>query len=359
MHKHLLTLAACALIAQSAFAAEGTEEDRERFYAQLPRIKAIQERFEAQYMTDERMVSVGISLEKDNRTPIFYVVVADSAMLKMLPEKFEGIGLKTQVGKPLELMDGGPTCNGGAGPPCHRNQLPLPVEMGNSGAWFLGTACTMGFKACDLGSLTSQIVTNSHCAQYKNGCALAAINDPFKHVGPMDAMPPGSNVNIGTISGHAAPVCQTQANNYTDATKVTSAFFQSSKNQRDIGAPKSTPGSNPLPGWNVQYSGRTTGYNRGPIVAVNVTVNVPATGGFCCGALTMKDQISFDPTHSIAGGDSGSGVLIHRPGVPAWDNRVAGLLFGSDGVLGYANNIDRVLSALNLTLDFTQCGLPN
>lgn len=38
-------------------------------------------------------------------------------------------------------------------------------------------------------------------------------------------MPPGSGVTIGAIAEHAESICGA-SNNYTDATKVTSAFFE-------------------------------------------------------------------------------------------------------------------------------------
>ena len=334
------------------------EAAQRAFHAELPRLKAIQERFEEKLFAHEGVSSIGIGLAEDGTTPVFRVIVTKQVVADALPRSIEGVALEISIGGAVKLMDGGPDCNGGMGPPCHRDQQPLPVEMGNSGAWFLGTACSLGFKACDLGTQSSVLLTNSHCAQYKNGCALAAVGDPVEHVGPMDQMPLGSGVTIGNISGHAAPSCGA-ASNYTDATKVTSAFFQSSRNHRDIGAPKHEI-SGPLPGWRVQYSGRTTGHNTGVIEAVNVTVNVPVVGGFCCGALTMKDQISFRPKYPIMGGDSGSGVLMNMRGFPKLDNRIAGLLFGADPTagVGYFNNIDRVLSALNLTLDFTRCGFP-
>ena len=332
------------------------DEAHRRFRARLPKMRAIQERFEETLLTHEALASVGIGLAEDGATPVFKVIVTSPELERELPRSFEGVAVHVRLGEHAFLADGGPDCNGGMGPPCHREQLPLPVEMGNSGAWFQGTACSMGFKACDLELGSSVIVTNSHCAQY-TGCNLAGINDPFKHVGPMDEMVAGSAVNIGTIAGHAAPSCG-GLNNYTDATKVESAFFQSSKNHRDIGTPKHEI-IDPVPGWGVQYSGRTTGHNTGTIDAVNVTVMVPVVGGFCCGALTMKDQISFTPKYAIQGGDSGSGVLLRRRLAPQYDRRIAGLLFAGGPGIGYFNSIGRVMSALDLTFDFTQCGFPD
>lgn len=332
------------------------DEIERRFQERLPKLKEIQERFEKSFFEHPGATSIGIGLDVDMVTPVFRISVTDKDLVRKLPSEIEGVATDVRVSETPRLLDGGPTCNGGMGPPCHTDPQPLPVEMGNSGAWILGSACSMGFKACDLGTGTSVLVTNSHCAQYAAGCAMAPVGFPFEHPGPMDQVPAGSGVSIGTISGHSAPVCGSLGN-YVDATKVESAFYQSSRDHRDIGTPKREL-VGPSPGLRIHYSGRSSGYNSGLIEAVNVTLVVPATGGFCCGAVVMRDQISFDPLYSVVGGDSGSGVLAKMPGIAKLHNRVVGLLFASDGTLGYANNIERVLTDLNLTLDFTECGYP-
>jgi hypothetical protein len=160
---------------------------------------------------------------------------------------------------------------------------------------------------------------------------------------------------IGEITGHAAPQCSSGANNYTDATKVDSPNELTSMAVRDIGFPLIFPGD-PLPGDRVQKSGRTTGFTEGTVHIVGMSVDVPgpANGGFCCGPLTMNDQIEWDPDPGMAlqGGDSGSALLS----VAAQEQqRIVGLNFGQSGPYAYANRIERVLSALNLTLDVVSC----
>jgi hypothetical protein len=344
----------------TASASSDDMTDKERaFVEKLPQLMEIQARFEPELSAYQGMNSIGIGLATDGVTPVFRIAVSNPELRERLPRTVEGVPVEIHVAGPVRLMNGGPGCNGPMGPPeCHADQQPLPVEMGNSGAWFLGSACTMGFKACDLTTGESVLVTNSHCADYPGNCALAGIGDPFKHTSPNDMDPPGSGVTIGTIAGHAAPSCQNPFGNFTDATKVTSSFYESSRHHRDIGKPKNVPGDS-IPGRKVHYSGRTTGYNQGEITAINVTVWVPAQGGFCCGGLTMWDQVSFTPDFPVQGGDSGSGVLLKGP-FPASlrHNRIAGLLWGQDNAGSYYNNIHRVLDALDLTLDFTECGFP-
>lgn len=343
--------------AELAFEAE-FEAERERFEAELPRLEAIQARYEEELLQHPGVVSIGIGRDAEDQTPVFLVVVSDPELARKLPTKVEGVPLRVSVSQDPWLTDGGPMCNGGSGPPCHANQTPLPVQMGNSGAWFLGSACTLGFKACDLDTDELVLVTNSHCAQYSQGCAMAALGDPVKHVGPLDHDPGDPPmVTIGEITEHAPPSCNIAADNYTDATEIVSGSWESSSSHRDIGAVSPFP-SQAVPGMRLHYSGRTTGYNPGTLAGVNVTLVVPASGGFCCGSLIMRDQISFIPQHKTMGGDSGSGVLSNYANYPAYHNRVVGLLFATDGIYTYANHIERVMTALNLTLDLAECSGP-
>lgn len=343
-----------AKLSLSAEASSDAPEDDdpviEAFRARLPELIAIQDRFEPELFAQPGVTSLGIGLADDWETPVFRIAVSEASLLSRIPPTFDGVPVVTRVTGEVRLLDGGPQCNGGEGPPCHAEQQPLPVEMGNSGGWFLGGSCTLGFKACDLATGDQVFVTASHCAQYPVGCKLADIGDPFTHVGPGDGV---DTVTIGYLAGHAAPSCGSSSN-FTDATKVTSGPALTSSAQRDIG-----PVSGPLfslgayPGRKVHYSGRTSGYNKGTIAAVHVTVQVPDLGGFCCGALTMKDQLSFVPKNKVLGGDSGSGVLIDKPNAP--DNRVAGLLWGNDGTNAYMNNVKRIAAALNVSLALDQC----
>jgi hypothetical protein len=186
-------------------------------------------------------------------------------------------------------------------------------------------------------------------------------------VAPADGdRPPGApSRTVGRISGHAAPSCAIDAVNFVDATKVDSTAEETSPVHRDIGLQSGNiafgfPGLPIMvPGELVQSSGRTSGKKFGHLVGVNVTVNVPAVGGFCCGALRMYGQLVFDAEPNFtSGGDSGSGVLTLdiAPGIPPnRDKLIAGLLFGKDDVGTYFNSIVYVQQALNLTTDLSRC----
>jgi hypothetical protein len=96
----------------------------------------------------------------------------------------------------------------------------------------------------------------------------------------------------------------------------------------------------------VGKSGRTTQLTQGRITAVGVTVNVNFGGGRVG---TFKDQFSVVSTTNgaqfSAGGDSGSLIW-------GWDARRTpiGLLFAGGGGVTFANRIDRVLNALDISL---------
>ncbi len=342
---------------------EPHDEDRCRLKGQLSELRQIQSEVEDDVLAVPGVLGFGIG--RAGADLVFSVLVDRSERVHGLPRRIRGIPVRIEPRDPVQTLNGYPAC--GDTSPCHADQQALPVEMGNSGGWNSQTgsgACSLGFKACDLGTGKVVFVTNSHCNQSGSTCALAnpgAATAFWMHPGRMDAENPtncfsaGTCSAIGDITAHAAPACASN-NNFTDATKVESSSELTSSAFRDIGFPMAGAGD-PLPGDLVRKSGRTTGDTAGQISAVNVTVNVPAPApginGFCCGALQMKDQIEWSPIDSVTKpGDSGSALLSLEPEL---EFQVVGLNWGSDGTFSYANHIDRVLSALNLSLNFVSC----
>jgi hypothetical protein len=329
-----------------------------RLEMELERLREIQSRVEDEVLALPGVVGLGIGREEDRL--VFSILVDASARPADLPTDLEGVPTRVQRREPVRLLDGPPAC--GVTFPCHVQQQPLPVEMGNSGGWVSLTgagACSLGFKACDLGTGQVVFVTNSHCNQSASTCGFPTpglATSGWMHPGRMDVVgnastcfSAGTCEAIGTISGHAAPACGS-GSNFTDATKVASSSQATSMAFRDVGFPMPFPG-NPLPGDFVRKSGRTSGDTAGQVENVNVTVEVPAEGGFCCGPLTMKDQVEWQSlTGETKGGDSGSALLTLEE-----EFRVVGLNWGSEGIFTYANHIDRVLSALDLSLAFLDC----
>jgi hypothetical protein len=326
-----------------------TQAERERFWRELLRVKDIQRRWENKILSIPGVTSIGIGRAKGS--PVFIVSTEHSLAADTVPSEIDGVGVVVEVRGPVRLLDGWPSCNNGLGPPCHINQTAKPMEMGNSARWFQSRGgCTAGFKACDLRTGRTVFVTNSHCAQFSANCALAPLGDSVRH--SADG-PPDEAFSVGEISGHAAPTCGS-ATNFVDATKIDSPASLTSALHRDLGEVAGVI-FNLVPPDVIHYSGRSSGSAYGSVTAVNVTVQVPAQGGFCCGALQMRDQVSFDPVNIVRSGDSGSGVLTISLNDPDMDRKLAGLLWGTDGIVGYFNTIERVLDALNLSADLRLC----
>jgi hypothetical protein len=91
-------------------------------------------------------------------------------------------------------------------------------------------------------------------------------------------------------------------------------------------------------GMAIKKMGRTTGFTRGDIQQVDVTVNVQYGAG---NIARFTDQLMAGPMS--AGGDSGSAVLDEH------DN-IVGLLFAGSEQSTIINRIDHVFSALNIGL---------
>ena len=280
--------------------------ERCAFRAELDRVKAIQRQHEQRILAIKGVQGIGIGRAQNESRAVFVVLVDQSWPPPLVPNRIEDVEVRLEQRAPVRLLHGGPGCA-----PCHRDQFPAPVLMGNSGGLQANSgACTLGFKACDLSSARMVFVTNSHCNVITPApvCGLITAGgsfDEWVHPGLFEQM--GSPYQIGNVAGHAAPTCPGN-NNLTDATKVTSPSTLTSLGIRDVPFyPSITPGD-PLPGDPVQKSGRTTGYTVGMVTAINVTVAVPADGGFCCGPLTMKQQVEWQPEEPSAPGDSGSSL---------------------------------------------------
>jgi hypothetical protein len=91
-------------------------------------------------------------------------------------------------------------------------------------------------------------------------------------------------------------------------------------------------------GMAIKKSGRTTGFTRGEVQQVDVTVNVQYGAGRIA---LFGDQVMAGPMSQ--GGDSGSAVLDEN-------NRLMGLLFAGSESTTIINRIEHVFSALGLGL---------
>ena len=336
-------------------------EARAARQAQIDRLMMIKRAYSAEILALPGVTGFGIG-DTAGRL-VFRVMVDPDKEIPELPRSIDGVPVEVKRRAPVRLLDSAPNCNGNLGPPCHSQTLPLPVEMGNSGSrsgMQSSGACTLGFKACDLESGRTVFVTNSHCNETPT-CTLP-FSGLWTQPGWADAV---SNQNtcinagtcsaIGTILSHAAPSCQAGAANLTDATKIVSTSAQTLMAVREIGIPTGQGQAQMFD--SIQKSGRTTGLSAGAVTTVGLDVPVDMGDLFCCGPLTMTDQIEFTSAPGIEGGDSGSALISDSPDLGL---KVVGLIFGSStdaqgNSFGYANRISNVLPALGLSLNFFTC----
>ena len=313
---------------------------------EVARLRPIQARAVANIMAQPGVIAFGIGLDRIAQRVVFKVTVDEQRAVPPLPLSLEGVPLLVELGEPVTPNSGGSACQ-----PCHANQIALPVEMGNSGrpvaAGSTCGSCTMGFKACDEGTGQQVWVTAAHCSADATTCpGSAPLGSPAGHVSPGDSGTCSLASNVGAIAGQAPPT----AGGTVDATSVDSAPDMTQTKVRDIGSVSATPGS-ALPGDEVRKSGRTTGLTSGVVDAINQTVNI----SYNCGTLQLTQQIEIDDaTNDIfcTGGDSGSGLFTFDTPAVALGLIVAG---SASGLTCYANDINNVLPALGLSMNFTAC----
>lgn len=309
------------------------------------------------------VVGAGIG-EREGR-PVIVVLVDASRQTPELPAALDGVPVVAEPVGRIELLNGGCSLSS----PCHNQELPLPVEMGN--ATSSADTCdsgTLGFKACHSDSLTVGYVSANHVAAGTPGASTHCFNGPVgmaqMHPGnyeipgcQSDPTPPFTNY-IGSLHSFV-PVVGGPGRNRVDAAFVASSALYTSPSIRDIGTPSKTPGT-PALNQCVRKSGRTTGLSTGRIDLVSVTWTnlwddcftndpifdqsiriVPATSGTCANPASSEFALS---------GDSGSAVVA--------GNRIVGLVFARNpgsGAPVFASSISNVLNSLRLTLDLDQC----
>ena len=285
----------------------------------LEQLKAIQARRQHEIMQLPGVNGIGIGRDKNSGELVFLVVVDKHAPMPSLPDRIEGVPVVVERHERDVLHNGGAGCM-----PCHADPQSPPVEMGNSQFTDLFcSACTLGFKACDLDTRRLVFVTNDHCSTDATGCeGTAPIDTRITSPAPADNFPQCTvdvacngtacifGADIGDVSANGTVTCS--GSDTLDASVVDSDGTLTSNTIRDIGTPSTIPGT-VMPGDMVQKSGRTTGLTFGTVASVNFTVNV----GYCCGIATFVGQIrvndaggcSDPPCAFILGGDSGQPFL--------------------------------------------------
>lgn len=216
--------------------------------------------------------------------------------------------------------------------PVLNNRL-RPFPAGFSIAHYKVTAGTAAALTMDRSATApAKYYVLSNCHVLANSGA-AAINDAIYQPGPYDG---GTSADkVGRLSRFVPIVFSPTANNTVDCAIAEIDFLEYFGGEiHGIGHPKAI--SMVGVGGQLQKSGRTTGYTRGKVVAINATINV-GYGTF--GTARFVNQIVT--TGMSAGGDSGSLVLD-------MNGNAVGLLFAGSTSATIINPISAVMSALNI-----------
>ncbi len=191
------------------------------------------------------------------------------------------------------------------------------------------------------------LLSNNHVLANANDCKAG---DPIMQPGPLDlAAAPGNQ--IGILEQWVPLDFDAGATNVVDCA---TAWCWPDRVRKDFLYPGASGfsyfrvGSAPIPafvGMMVGKSGRTTQLTSGRVIDVNASIRVNYGGGRVA---NFRDQISIRGNNNLLfsqGGDSGS--LIWQ-----WDQgrTPVGLLFAGGGQLTFANKLDHVLAALDLSL---------
>src|SRR5439155_21575195 len=114
----------------------------------------------------------------------------------------------------------------------------------------------------------------------------------------------------------------------------------------DIGIPSAAT-IEPSLGLRVKKVGRTSGVNKGRVVAVDVSVNVDYSDCFDGSKVAvMAGAFIVHPGSFLKGGDSGALVVENADACP----RPVGLAFASSSQVAAASPINEVMAALNVSM---------
>jgi S1-C subfamily serine protease len=197
------------------------------------------------------------------------------------------------------------------------------------------TAGTAAALVIDKGAkVPAKYYVLSNCHVLANSGVNVLIGDPVVQPGPFDGGTV-ANDKVGKLSKFTPIVFSTLANNLVDCAIAELDELEYYGGEiYGIGYPKGI--GNVAVGTAIQKTGRTTGYTRGSVTAINATVNVNFGSN---GTARFINQIIT--TAMSSPGDSGSLVLDMN------DNAV-GLLFAGSNVATIINPISAVMNSLNI-----------
>ncbi len=300
------------------------------------------------------VVGTAVGLNANGR-PVVKILAKEA--LSNVPTVLDGVPVEVMVTGELVALQqrvtpqAKPTCGKPNLPPCPPpgptppgldERHPRPVPIGVSTGHPAITAGTLGARVTNGSSVWA--LSNNHVYADEN---RASVGDALIQPGTFDG---GSSPadNIGTLADYEPIVFSGACVNVIDAAiaaTTTALVGNSTPAGVGYGTPRSTTIA-PAVNMKVMKVGRTTGFTKGNITAVNATVNVGYDRGVAC----FTGQIVI--TNISAGGDSGSLIVVDGKGRAKNDDRKpVGLLYAGSSSVTIANPIDPVLTRFGVTID--------
>jgi hypothetical protein len=311
----------------------------------LQRAIEAKERAAARLMATPGVVGAGVAVDPAGKARIRVYTAAGRPA--GLPSSVDGVAVES-VATGLIVAR---ACQD-TGNPAERCNRPVPtgVSVGHPSI----TAGTIGARVRNANGAVFAL-SNNHVLAASNAASIgdAAIqpgdadggSDPADRIGTLAAFKAISFNSAGCTGGAADPDCNTM-----DAAiaATTTSNLGNSTLPAGYGTPSSTTAGATV-GQSVQKCGRTTRCTTGTVAEVNVTVDVcyKPQGPFCAsnGIARFVNQIGISDGNFSAGGDSGSLIVTTGGRNPV------GLLFAGGSTRTFANEIGRVLSNFNITID--------
>ncbi len=325
--------------------------------AGLAKAIAAKEAHAAELMSRPDIVGAGVGLTANGRPAV--LILAATTPGPGLPHSLDGVPVRVLVTGPIRAIPpavpaakpdapgnghhGGN--NGGGGSTTSTTSIwPTPVPIGVS---------TGNANECAAGTISARVkdssgndyaLSNNHVyAREDNG---VKDRDQVLQPGLYDTQCLNAgNTDLGTLTNFVPIVFSATATNTVDAAiaLTTTGKLGFATPSDGYGAPSANTVGATL-GLRVQKYGRTTQLTHGQVTGVDVDVNI----GYTTGTAHFIHQIIVGSNKPfLKPGDSGSLLVTDN------SNNPVGLMFAADnsGKYTIANEIDRVLSALNVTID--------
>lgn len=338
----------------SAAEAQGSQESiLHRHHSLIREAIEVQHRHLGSLMRIPDVVGTGVGIGLD-RLPAIKVFTTRPGV-PGIPEWLESTPVQVEVTGMVVALQTDPT-----------DWFPRPVPIGVSTGHPAITAGTIGTRVKD-GAGNFYALSNNHVYANQND-ANSIVNNGFGdsalQPGPYDGGSDTEYYQIGTLYDFEPIDFSLSGENDMDAAiaKILDPvddFVSNSTLSDGYGTPNSAifgdsngdvrfDDINALLELRVQKYGRTTGFTRGTVDAINVYVQVCYKQWwiFCRKSAYFSNQIQISPAGFSGGGDSGSLIVTDDA-----NKNPVGLLFAGSDTTTFANRIDLVLSRFGVTID--------